>query len=1605
MKSKLLRILSLILVLASLLSMFSVFAYADGDVGGGVDGGQNGSAGGNPGAELTPLDKVLEVYPDFSLVYQRNFEEGWAVNNGMDWVDRGSFVGVNYEMTADYYYNYFMRFTVGSSEHSYLQLNFDDSNNLGTVLEFDIMSDDYCHLPNLLGFGTPGTVFATRECPDGLAVNEGKISFFGNQAVGNKLADGSTTAGLGDITEAEYDGKIVSDADLAAWTSISSQWLHIAFVFDYTWGDVVDPETLESYTPAPDPDFVFVENLHEKHQTGGGANGVPADRNPTNYKNYFTMSIYIAPTEEYEKTGELYLVDTRTIRGRTQSGGEGIDYVRIGASGNAKEQWDTSVCFDNIVAYTGANVYGLADPSMGSGSKVNENARKEYEVMGDGDTKSDSHYILEGVALKLGVDYMRVNRERVAIATDEKGNVLNAAPLKDRDGNVLIPLLPVLDAMNYKYYLHEDGNYVDIATGDSSSYISVGKNTATVDGERVTLSVAPGYHNGVIYIGAYDLNLLVPDKFVNYDDMGLIVIADKADLLDRETQLAVMLQIMKSFVFDYKTPDEIRDEVEENTDGFTHPYLLGKKDEFDRLRSIYNAEPGDENFDGTIKNYLQTLVNSADSAYNSYYAKPITTLITRTEFVLDGDGNKIPEVDEEGNPVFDEDGNPVYKTEEVPTTTWGAIYNDDGTNVTHYVFDENGEFYLDENGNVPFVQATDENGEPMFDDADEPYYVKAQYIAKTDGEGNPVLDEDGKQVYELDENYVESFVNDEGNTVYVRYQTIVTVDELTGERTPVYLYEERTKFAYTFDYSKYIGIFDDGYDFNRDGDAYELDDYFREIGRNYYNYSLSQPNLKDGAGYDTDGGRSNLDSRTTVLNSVAFGWQITRDVRYLLYAYDVAIAIGKLWEHWGPGHFLNCADGSSLFAYMFDMCYDGFVAIANDTGDLDGDGINDFDIQAVREYNALVGRDPSYYRVEDIANILYEKGVYEGYISSNDINTFYISPIVGNGGSLYRTRQNNWNAVCSSGMIICALAVLEFDDVHDFANKGKTVNGKAIEPEIVAGTISDHAAWLIANNIENLSTYGLDCYAPDGAYIEGPGYWNYGTNNFFELCFVLDSAAGHNYGLMDCWGIDTTCLYACQTESSDFRTFNYHDGAMSSQDSSFFFYAAEAFGNADLAMIRLAHIKGGKKITIFDLMAYPRGESSGEAQYPALDYYSVGIDLYSARSSWDKGALYVGIIGGANEHSHNQIDAGSFVYHNNGAVWFIDLGTENYNTKGFWAAATRYRYYVMKPEGNNTITVTTDIDNVPWGQQLSGVAKAYEYVTNEYGSYVKYEMTSTLAPAVNTWQRAVMLTNNRRTTIIQDEIASNGNQSYYWFGHYSLDYVRKVEISPDGRTAYMYGKESRTVDDRKALRVSIVSPQTDLKFVDMDTYTFVHNDPEKGTYHKDWVNAQGPDENDRSKYRKLAIEGGGIHGLAFNVAVVIELIEKDTIGTNREEAVEYNWSEIKDWQAPVESFSGSTTQEGLKRPAADRGDFAANVNRAKTMFENGVAYNTSFSSFYRSMTDAYYIYTLLEEQLQMGYASQIADYLVLRDSFQGFRGAVINISGGRDGITSKLMGW
>lgn len=997
---------------------------------------------------------------------------------------------------------------------------------------------------------------------------------------------------------------------------------------------------------------------------------------------------------------------------------KGIQFYRIGQSANSTV--GLSWCIDNLSVHNGParelteEDYAGID---GYGKNVNAGAAKTVTILGSGDS-SKTDIMKSLLCMKLGVNYALLREDRVPIFEDGK----YGAPVKI-DGVIYVPLDIILTYIGYPYYIHPDGLSYDISTGTSATYLSVGRDSAVVNGKRVELNAAPTYitqtvdgeEKSFLAITMDDVELLFSDEehpdtsiYVTYDDMGLIIICGRDNVLNRDTGLEDMMDLMKQFIFDNPSGEQFYEDVKTNTNNFQHPYILVHQDRFDELYEIYNAKtPADPNYNSPLRAPLQSLVRTATAAYNQ----------------------------------------------------WA---------------------YLDEDGN---------------------------YVS-------------------LDP------------------ERIARGDLLNPNDT--------------------LGNF----------------------------------------GYDPAGGRLTASStKMTQLQAWALAYQVTRDIKFAYVAYDYAIEMGK-WDHWGPAHFLNCADATSPIAIMFDWLYNAFVEIAKTD----------------------VTRTP-----EKIADIIYSHGVYQGYNAVVNDRCDWPNSITKS--YRYDNFTNNWNAVCTSGMVIGALSILQYDQY-------KTQSLEMTERSLYA--LADH---------------GLGQYAPDGSYIESPTYWSYGTNTFFRLCAALESAAGTDYGFMDCWGMDTTCYFAVQSESSDYNMWNYHDGGTGSQDGSFFMYVGTHFNDNNLCAIRAHQLANGKSFTQYDVLFYNEDASKGKPEM-TLGYYMAGIQAYTVRSSWEKQAIFTGIMGGEGNISHGNIDNGNFIYDNLGTRWIFDLGGDEYNLYGYFSSAYRYRYYRLGTEGSNVLTMTSEQDTMPYGQHLNEDTVITKHYENEYGGYAVLDNLPAYRGFVTSAERGIMLTNDNKTVVVQDEVLFQKVEEVYWFAH-TLKSLNP-EISADGQTAYL----SRYVNGkRQVIRLSLVTKIRGLKFEEMSVYDYVLDTTFRTELNESVeIYGKSPEYN-RSQYTKFAIHGQNV--LNFNVAVVIEEVDK----VNSTMPVGYTWTPIAQWE-PYESLDSGDTPVDPDTPTDD----SDSEDAYKDLKNN--TYTRS------DMLDAMDIFAELDEE-QKVFTSQIKDgYLALYTAYR-----------------------
>ena len=134
--------------------------------------------------------------------------------------------------------------------------------------------------------------------------------------------------------------------------------------------------------------------------------------------------------------------------------------------------------------------------------------------------------------------------------------------------------------------------------------------------------------------------------------------------------------------------------------------------------------------------------------------------------------------------------------------------------------------------------------------------------------------------------------------------------------------------------------------------------------------------------------------------------------------------------------------------------------------------------------------------------------------------------------------HHNWNQVCNGGIGMGALALAD------------------VEPQLAGEVLHDASESIQLAMAE---------FAPDGAWNEGPGYWNYATSYNVVFLAGLQSALGTDFGLSQIGAFKDTGLFPIYVTGPLGRTFNYADGGDHAIFAPQMFWLARKFNQPVLA--------------------------------------------------------------------------------------------------------------------------------------------------------------------------------------------------------------------------------------------------------------------------------------------------------------------------------------------------------------------------------------------------------------------------------------------------------
>ena len=325
--------------------------------------------------------------------------------------------------------------------------------------------------------------------------------------------------------------------------------------------------------------------------------------------------------------------------------------------------------------------------------------------------------------------------------------------------------------------------------------------------------------------------------------------------------------------------------------------------------------------------------------------------------------------------------------------------------------------------------------------------------------------------------------------------------------------------------------------------------------------------------------------------------------------------------------------------------------------------------------------------------------------------------------SWWSKSEHNWNQVCNAGMIIGALAIAES------------------EPQ--------YAKRIINLAIESLPR-ALKSYTPDGAWMEGPGYWSYATRYTAYGFTALQTALGTDFGLLQTEGLAEAGNFPVYTAGPRGLYLNFADSGEKSSRRPMpcMFWLARTYDNSLYAESEHAEIAKRSASAQHIVWYVPAGGEMPAAK--DLDCYFRGpVEIAVFRSAWnDPDALFVGVKAGYNQVNHGHLDLGSFELDALGVRWIRDLGSDNYNLPGYWdkkRGGRRWSYYRLNSK-SHSVPLLDGQDQDPLA-----TSKFTRFETERSSAFVLVDLTSAYKKSASRVTRGVAMIADRRAVLVQDE--------------------------------------------------------------------------------------------------------------------------------------------------------------------------------------------------------------------------------------------------------------
>jgi len=336
----------------------------------------------------------------------------------------------------------------------------------------------------------------------------------------------------------------------------------------------------------------------------------------------------------------------------------------------------------------------------------------------------------------------------------------------------------------------------------------------------------------------------------------------------------------------------------------------------------------------------------------------------------------------------------------------------------------------------------------------------------------------------------------------------------------------------------------------------------------------------------------------------------------------------------------------------------------------------------------------------------------------------------------------------------------------------------------------------------------MEAFRPDGVYVEGNSYWEYGTSYLVYFIQTARNFLGTDYGLSGLPGFDKLGHFPLYI-STPTGAFNTGDNrSFAPFAPAIFWFASENDEPMLSAYQRLSYDPGMPRPAAFPATGTTQTHASEQAREFALSALwcdpalangeltlPTSVHLRSdasqefvlMRSAYcDPLATYTGVKGGYNYTNHGDLDIGTFIFESQGICWIEDLGKCDYNSPGYFLGIVgggRWKNYRKRAEGHNTLVINPGRA----GEDQYPYARAG--FTSFENDIAVLDMTEAyLRNGVKSVTRQFRMLPNYEGIRIVDRVICKQDSEIYWFAHTAAE----IELAADGKSATLR-KNGKTI--------------------------------------------------------------------------------------------------------------------------------------------------------------------------------------------------------------------